>query len=372
MLVLSALSYHPLFADTVTENAARNPLSKYIILLAVVNIIISVDLQGWMRCLFIKRFLLLSLLSFFSFWILSVVFLNVNYSDAVNILMALSFILIGYSLKGSNQCWGVISFIYALVLLYSCFMQIQQNLGGFVIQDVYMQYGKNQLGLMTSTVAVVFSSFTIICEKRYVKVVVFCIAIIALLFTITIRARAAFLTTFLIILFLLSKQLSKIQSQEHKVRFLFLTLIVFVLLLSSPTIMDYIFNSFMQNQGDDLSSGRIERNYMAMDIINASPFFGNLEINAVYPTIHNYVLRIMADYGFVGAFFLLSLYLYFGFYVCKSAFKSEAKFDNVGVLAILLPLILSFEEPTYPYAPGTAVVYPFLLFGMSLNRRTII
>ncbi len=40
---------------------------------------------------------------------------------------------------------------------------------------------------------------------------------------------------------------------------------------------------------------------------------------------------------------------------------------NAGYFALLIPFIISMAEPTYPFGPGTATVFNFILFGVALR-----
>ena len=40
---------------------------------------------------------------------------------------------------------------------------------------------------------------------------------------------------------------------------------------------------------------------------------------------------------------------------------------NAGYFALLIPFVISMAEPTYPFGPGTATVFNFILFGVALR-----
>lgn len=371
LLSISALSYHPMFANFVTESDAANPLSKYISLTAVLALALHIKVKEWFASAFIRKFVLFGVLAFAMYFVLLIFFPASENSDVKNVFMALTFILIGYSSRLSQKGWVMALLCYSIVVLYSTMMQIMQNLGGFVIQDLYLQYGKNQLGLITASVAIA-TCFRGLAEKnKKLMFILLLIACLALVFTITIRARAAFTTTFIILCLLIYKKMQMTKSNYAR-PFIWVFIVVAILsVLCLDSVNSYIVSSFTQNQGTDITSGRLERNVFAFNLILDSPFLGNLSLNKSYPLIHNYLLRVLSDYGLIGALFLMCLYTYFAVYSIRHMVKSNLDFNKIGYFIMLLPFILSLEEPTFPYAPGTAVILPFILFGYTLKKEQV-
>lgn len=369
LLSFSALSYHPMFANFVTESDAANPLSKYISFTAVLALALHIKVKEWFASAFIRKFVLFGVFSFAMYFVLLIFFQTSENSDVKNVFMALTFILIGYSSRLSQKGWVMALLCYSIVVLYSTMMQIMQNLGGFVIQDLYLQYGKNQLGLITASVAIA-TCFRGLTEKnKKLMFILLLIACLALVFTITIRARAAFISTFMILSLLIYKKFKMIKSNSAKPFIVVFIVLAIISVLCLDSVNNYIVSSFTQNQGTDITSGRLERNAIAINIISESPLLGNLLLVESYPSVHNYLLRILSSYGFIGAIFLVCLYIYFAVYSIRHMVNSKLDFNKIGYFIILLPFILSMEEPTYPYAPGTAVIFPFVLFGYSLKKE---
>lgn len=134
-------------------------------------------------------------------------------------------------------------------------------------------------------------------------------------------------------------------------------------------VFDYIYESFTLNQGNDLTSDRMNRNELALTIIMDSPFFGNLSIGSHYDWVHNYLLRQFSSYGFVAGFPLLALYLNLVLFVIKNVLKCKFTLDAIGYIVFLIPIIISLEEPTFPYAPGTGTILSFILLGYSMRIK---
>ena len=69
---------------------------------------------------------------------------------------------------------------------------------------------------------------------------------------------------------------------------------------------------------------------------------------------------------------ILCLYVYLFFIIIKGSLRS--KVDNigeVGFFAALVPFIVSMAEPTFPFGPGTATVFNFILLGAAIKSQTI-
>ena len=132
---------------------------------------------------------------------------------------------------------------------------------------------------------------------------------------------------------------------------------------------NYAYESFTLNHEGDLTADRTRRNIEAWAIIQNSPFLGRMSLPANIDWVHNYFLRVTSDYGFLGALPLLLLYVIVILYVVRSLIIIELnRIYNLGYVAMLVPLITSLAEPTFPFGPGTAVFFSFFLFGLSISK----
>lgn len=263
---------------------------------------------------------------------------------------------------------------YGGMVLYATFMQIMVNLGGFTLSAVYLQYGKNTLGVMTSSSCIALAYYGIVDNRKWVKLLTIAMAAVLLTFTITIRARASFLSTFLLLGYILYKKMqtdNRMADRFFKYSFVVVSGILILSLFAETmsSVIDYIYESFTLNQGDDLTSGRLNRNEIALDIIANNPLWGNLEAGAQYEWVHNYFLRQFSSYGLIAGFPLLALYLYFVFFALKNVHRRNLGLKNIGYMVILIPIIISLEEPTFPYAPGTGTILSFTMLGYSMCKN---
>lgn len=374
--LLTALSYHSSFSNIVTEGIGVNPLSSYITILTIVIFTLSFNIKIWYKVQFLKHFFcgILSI-TLFTFVFFALGIESMAFSDMKDVLMAFIFILIGYEIHFSKNEIIFLIFSYSCVLLFSLYSQVLDNLGGFVIADQYIQYGKNTLGVMaaSSLIAIVVSAFNL--NSRYIKFLLIIWVFVILLFIITLRARAAFAMVGVVLFFIFLKYIA---SKKKNIRFYFvcfllLCLFAFIIVMFSNRltgVYEYVYSSITQNRETDLSSGRFDRNIMAIDIIMESPLFGNLSTQYTYEWIHNYFLRMVSSYGLVTSFPFVYLYLYLLIFVLKGVLSKKVEIENVALFVMLIPLLVSLLEPTFPYAPGTGILLPFVFLGHYIYNNT--
>ena len=126
----------------------------------------------------------------------------------------------------------------------------------------------------------------------------------------------------------------------------------------------------MQNRDSDVTSDRGNRNFQALSVIISDPLFGNLTVRKEMEWVHNYFLRIWSDYGLFFGSTLLILYTYIVVYLMKKWKRINVKsFANIGYLVVMAPMFSSLAEPTFPYGPGTVVLYSFIALGYSMNHE---
>ena len=104
LLLLTALSYHPMFSSFVTDWQDVNPLKKYIYLMMAVTFFLHIGIKSWLSEPFICncfRWLLLIVL----LGIISAVFWDTTeyFGESKNVMIALAFMLIGYNARLKNN-----------------------------------------------------------------------------------------------------------------------------------------------------------------------------------------------------------------------------------------------------------------------------
>lgn len=378
LLALTALMYHPIFSNVVTMDEESNPLRPVVVGLTIVTTILYFDFSFWTNSNFIRKFLIYLLVIELLGYALSQMNITDWYSvDANNILLSFLFLLIGYGLgaRSTNKQLVGLVLVYSFFVALSVYFQLMQHAGGFIITDRYIGYGKNTMGVMCAASCIALLTLALTTNNKVIKIVSWILFFFILFLDITIRARASYLVIFIISLISVIRALKGRMTSN----FIFLMIVgVFVLIalfLFIPGAFDsiglYIWDSFTQHQDmDDLSSGRTELNDFALNIIGESPLWGNMQLKNDYNgfRVHNYLLRVLSSYGIIGALPIYLLYFSIIIFVIKKIIKSQFTIQYLGYFVSVVPLIISLAEPTFPYSPGTGVIFSFVFLGYSIRK----
>ena len=114
----------------------------------------------------------------------------------------------------------------------------------------------------------------------------------------------------------------------------------------------------------DFTSGRLDTYRDAVAIFLNNPLMGNIRQMEQIAWVHNYPLLKLSSFGLLFSWPVLLLYCYILWQVISRSFhyKESVSFAN---LFLLVPFLISMAEPTFPFGPGTATVFNFILFGMA-------
>ena len=372
LVFLITISSHPTVVDISRAAGMESGtiLSRYIILVFAILFLMCFNMKSTFKPKLIR-------VSWF-LWFLIVFFYLMTYSffgkrsmmgDIRSIAICLIAIMIGWQMDLDRKRFQALLIAFAGLTLFVGLMQVLVNVGGFVIRDQYQTDNKNSLGVMLATGG--FSFFVLGLNnntKRYIRWLMFAFAILSLVVLLTIRARASTLTMGMMVLY--------VMYERYKGRnFIFYLLvgisIVFLAYMVFPqSIKEFVYNSFFQNfEGGDITTGRSERNAAALEVLSQNIWIGNINAEAKVGQIHNYPLNRTFEFGLIFVLPIMILYLYLLFYDIKRTKKVNNHNNyNLGYYLLLIPFIISLAEPTFPFGPGTATVYNFLLFGTALRN----
>ena len=288
--------------------------------------------------------------------------------DLRAIAICLVSMMIGWQLGLNEKKMRFLLLFYAVCIGYVTYMQVTTNVGGFEIADNYLTDNKNSLGAMLATGIFCLLFFQANSRGSFFRRLLFVLLMLFFVtLLLTIRARtAAVALVFLFLYFYYQRYRGK------GVFLLFLlgmTILVFIVLMAFPLAKEYIRDSFVQNyEGGDITSGRMERNIAGFKFLTEHMWAGELEMDGNFSSIHNYPLNKWCGFGF---FFSIPIMLYYFVTLFISLIRSSrmGTFNvfNAGYFALLIPFVISMAEPTYPFGPGTATVFNFILFGVALR-----
>ena len=379
LLILTALSYHPIYANVVTYDKGVNPLNRIIVAMTIVTFVLHFDYRIWLGNNFIKVFLAyVVIIGVIGYMIDQFKITNWYFEEFRSILMSFAFLLVGYSFckkTTHNQLIGLI-FLYSIFVIYAVYNQLMQHAGGFIITDIYISYGKNTMGVMCASSCIALLFLAIENNNRAIKLISWFLYIYIFILTISIRARAGYISILAITLYIVFKVYKGRQAIKNIMWLLLGIIVVLILSLFFSNVLysiwDFVWDSFTRHQDmNDLSSGRKAINQFAIRIVARSPFFGNLMLQRDYQSaeVHNYFLRQLSSYGIIGSLPILLLYIYLFISILKNIFKKNIEWTNIGFFVFLVPLIISLVEPTFPFAPGTGVIFPYILLGYSIRKK---
>lgn len=374
LLIVVAISYMDVFNPT---GALQSSLSTLYEAMTIVLFVVSFRISA-LQNKFIRRYLyLLGLAVVAAISIDGLFCVNAYLPEVMDVAISMACIYIGYNLKLNNKDLRYIYLLYGIALLLTALTLIINNIGGFVITDNYKIDSKNGIGAMLAVLSV--SMFAYLgcsdCSKLW-KLISVGVIVFSLVAILTMRARASTMTV-AISAFLYVIQLLRNGNITFKQLFRWFVVVVFLIVVilfvveaDFSVISEYVYNSLFQNVEDDVTTGRMERNVVAWDFFLSHPLFGRLDTPQDMLWVHNYLLRIVTDYGVIGGLSLMLLYLFLLIHVINVhwKYKTSSSLDYIGYWAVLPILLLSVVEPLFPYSPGTAVLFAYLLLGYSMRR----
>ena len=379
LLAATACSYLPVYANVVSLEDGDNPLNRYIVLLTVITFILHFDYKKWIRHEFLKRFLICALIATILGFLLQQMKISSRYLfEARNIMISFVFLAIGYNSKMSTKMFKGLVFVFSLAIGYSTYLQLIQHAGGFVITDQYISYGKNIMGVMCVSASTALIVLSLDEEKKVLKYFGWIISFFLFILTVAIRARGSFITFLLVVVYVFYKRLKQgSRNAERFNKYVFWGVGIAILLIVFSNVFlsfgDFFMSSLYQNREDDLLTGRGSINRHAYSFFINNPLLGALseDIN-MSSLIHNFLLRQLASFGIIGSFPIVLLYLYMFIYIVKIIIKGSVNIINIGFFVFLIQIIISMEEPTFPFAPGTGVIFSYILLGYSLYQKKML
>ncbi len=299
--------------------------------------------------------------------------LNIDFKDFFLLSIPFLALLIGYNIKISSDNYLTFFILYCSVVVILAVSSIIYYVGSFTILDQYKVDHKNSLGaILANSVGILFSMIATKSLNGQRKIILIIYSLIICSCIIVMRSRASFLgllSCIMIIIWL------NVKGKGYWL-FFFSGIFFIVFFLASygfigmpPFIEDFFVGAYDVNDLNNLSSGRWDRNVAAVKFISNFPLFGNLSASQHIPQIHNYVLIKAYQYGLLGSLPLLFLYFYLIGVVIKNVINIK-KFgpEHYGFLILIIPLIISLFEYSFPYGPGSVQVIVFFMFGYSLKQ----
>ena len=366
LTLLLTFSYHPsimLEGEDALEKGTV--LTKYINLLFIVIWLLKFNLNKWLQSKIIRLSFVIILICLFTSLLTMSIF-GRRISDNRAIIISVVALLIGWQADFSKKAFVVMLLLYSISAIFVGMSQVFVNGSGFVIGQYFMEQ-KNSLGVILATASVILFGLSLQAKKKWEKISLLAFLFFGILVLLTLRARLSTLTTFFVIGFVFLQKNKK--KNKGFGLFVSLAVILIVIVVLPESVKDYVYQSFVSGYEEgDITSDRMHRNRAAWDFISQNLWYGNLLQEGTVHQIHNYPIRILYSYGIMFSLPILFYYFYLWVVGIKKVLNYSFNINNLGCVLLLIPFIVSLGEPTFPFGPGTASAFNFIVFGFSLKQ----
>lgn len=290
--------------------------------------------------------------------------LDVDFSEISVIINAFMAMWVGYEAKLGAKYVKQLLIFHAIIAVVVGYEAIQAYLGSFSLESsLYLLDGKNQIGVIVATAsfAMMYLSITSDSKSARITSIILCVILFSLL--VLIRCRTALVALLLGAFITINKILS-----GRKLSIFYIVLVLLICVFSSQIISvfkDVFILDREISDVNDLTTGRMDRNAQAIEYIPQHIMEGEMISQSYIELIHNYVLKNLVKYG-VWCIPMLICYIMLIFKVYKQTILQH-KFTlyDIGFFILILPLFCSLLEPGAPFGPGSVMLFPFILFGIS-------
>lgn len=379
LVLACVLSYHPSVIGSMSDLTQTNLLARPILILSILCFVLTLR-RNVLHNRVIRTFMVVYAIVAFELLCFAAFDLFIEtrtVPETRTLLIPLVALVVGYNIDLTRRQLTLLFVLYLSATLVVGYLQVAVNVGGFVIEDQLLAAGKNTLGPMIAcgvAIALILLRNT---QSWVLRALLIASVVLSIALVATIRARTALLCCGLVLMaywYIIYRR----SHRELRLVLLVALLLVGMMIKYTATgsfitegVDGYLIDSFTQNHDSSnggLTAYRVQLNIEALEIISDSPFWGRLTHPVDQGWVHNYVLGKLSAYGIVGAFALMYLYFTILFNALRNAMRLDfTNLYTIGFFIVLIPFFISLAEPTFPYEPGTAVFFVFLLYGMGLK-----
>ena len=288
---------------------------------------------------------------------------DVTWGPIGNLIMVFMFMLISFMNLSVRQYKWILN-LFIVGALFSGISIIFTYGNGFVINDLYMPVPKNQIAPVLAAgffVAFFCGNNT---QKVKEKYIYWTMAFLLFVCICVFRARANMVAVVLglIVYFIFYKR---------KIGLLLFAGICAAFIIIFTPLGGFVYDAFFANYDasdlNSLSAGRTDTYQASLRFIGDHWLLGALYVEQDFyhqGIVHNYLLYTLENYGVFGGGLLIFFYLYLLLEIGKRNIQNKSnELYVVGCFVFIVPLIVSFFEYTYPYAPGSAVFMSYFCLG---------
>ncbi|KJJ38847.1 hypothetical protein [Aequorivita vladivostokensis] len=289
---------------------------------------------------------------------------DVDFGIGRDLWISLTFLSIGYNFDFDEKKFLGLIYLFILSNTLAAFSLVAKFASGFVVEELYWDVPKNQIAPVFG-IAFLLSLYFLFYKSRKVNWILLLLSALLLLSIIVLRGRAVILGCLICSFIFLFTRIRK-----NKYIILLPILLIPVIPYLYKLLIDSLFLNYDSTNINSLSSGRYNTYTEAFHFFVENPFFGQQGQTTLNGgIIHNYVLYALVSYGLMVSFFILILYFKYFKLVIKSMIKPKPLYYESGVFVFALFMLVSLFEYTFPFGPGSAVFFPFLLLGFYIKKN---
>lgn len=382
IIFFSALAYLNIYTNTDLYDKGRSMTMGLMFIL----LLLSISFKPFQNKFIWLFFITITVIVFEAVLIDACLGTSIFYDEIYLILVPFVTIWSGYQSRISEKQTRYIIFFFILIATYVGLMSLFITIGFSMNESQYAIEQKNAIGAIVNFAAAMALYMGFVDKnKNCIGRVVIYWSFFALLFVISLFLRSR---SFLLALILYS---CLIYLKNTRITFRFVKKIVmgscvFIVIMVIleycietnvvTSFFDLIYNSLTKGKGfsgdlNALSTGRMERNIAAVEIINQSPFWGRLTYNANIGWVHNYLLLKLSDFGIIGSLPFTVFYFYFLSFIIKKIKKWQLSVYDMPYFVLLISFFVSLLEPGMPYGSGSVSFALYFLLGISLRSNHV-
>ncbi|PEJ25954.1 hypothetical protein CN689_25235 [Peribacillus butanolivorans] len=290
------------------------------------------------------------------------------------LFIPLLLIIIGYNLNLHLENKKLLIYCYSFsTLLVGWFIVLKYG-NGFSISSQYFLAQKNQLGAIIG-VSISMLLYLLCTKKTVFKNKIFLMFFTTMLIFLNIiplfllRNRTTMLAVIICLVFIIIKTLL---STKASIFAKFFIVCLILLLFSTSTAIDFIYNSFFLNVDvtdiNSVSSDRVSVYIESIEFIKNNFLFGEIltESNIFDP--HNFFIYNLQKNGILLSLGSFIFYFVFLSRLIKSWFSVKLFELNISNFLLIISFSASMIEYLQPFGPGTTQLLAWFFVGNELRE----
>jgi len=373
-VMLTAIQQYPIIASKF-YNEARILIYLIFVFLSVIGVkrLIAMEVPPLIRQFFVAVTIIAIELLFFRLLGSKVLF-----TEILEFLIPLGLLVFSFSVPMSEKLLEFFLVIYSLSISVLGVLLFLLYGPGFAIVEQFFYGSKNQVGPLLS-IAIVIVLHKLVFRKqnsgsrKIFAILLSVILMSAIVALFILRNRSGILgisiitTLMILVAFLQKRSLLRV---IWVVLICFLTIVLFIAGSLDPffeLMNNVFFLGTVSTDLDSVSSGRWNVYVRSLTFVSRNPLFGELfSEDGIPETAHNYVLNKWVKYGLIGSMPQVFMYLYLCVFLAKEFLRKVQNRSKLALWLLLLGLLISLFEFSYPYGPGTSQIMVWFLIGQYL------